>query len=123
MDFLVPGLVPLGKGICDHEVIRHFCDDRYYVLTGDAVDRSIPTVRRALEQVEHALKGTRFRVTSTEECSYVFQFLNNITKPRNENLTQRNKAPTVLRHYIDTMPIFQFGSVMVADLAGRYDSL
>lgn len=90
-------------------------------------------------------------MTSKEEGLQIVKFLKKITKTCNENSTPRNQAPTVLNHYIDTTQdcfyalrelkgphpecvwpklinglftaIFQFRSVTVADLAGRYDSL
>lgn len=49
LGLLVPGVAPLGEAICDDEVIRQFCNCRNYILTSEAVDRAIPTVRRALE--------------------------------------------------------------------------
>lgn len=87
----------------------------------------------------------------TEEGIQVFQFLIKTKKACNENWIPRNKVPGVLKYYINTTPdwfgstrelmaphpelgwptlinalftaIFQFGSVKVACLARRYDSM
>lgn len=60
-------------------VIRQFCYYRNYVLTEDASDRSIPTIRHVLQQVEHALTGVRFSMAKKEDGLQVFHFLKRVT--------------------------------------------
>lgn len=62
------------------------------MLTGEAFDSVITTVWRVIEQVEHALDNTRFKVSITEEGLQIFQFLKKITKECNENSIPRNRA-------------------------------
>lgn len=66
-DLLVPGVAPIGTHVRSRKVIRNIYNCRRYVHTEEASDRSIPTVRHALEKVEHALTGVRFSAATKED--------------------------------------------------------